>query len=132
MDYRGYTPLHIASKSGHVEDARLLLSNGADANSKDHCMKTPLHKASNENMVQLLLRYKADRFAKYNFNFKTNSNSLSIRNHTVFEKLVSKKSTASKALMDSFIYTNGQPLDSNGLFLCKPIYSKNLLYDFII
>ena len=115
MDHRGYTPLHIASKSGHVEDAKLLLSNGADANSKDNCMKTPLHKASNENMVHLLLRYNADRFAKYKD--KVVANGLPVQFHSVFEKLVSKKSTACKALMDSFIYTNGQPLDSSGLLI---------------
>ena len=107
--------MHIASKKGHDGDAKLLLSRGADANSKDNYSKTPLHKASNESMVQILLRYNANRFAKHRDKVATNG--LPIQLRTVFEKLVSKKSNASKALMDSFIYTNGQPLDSSGLLV---------------
>ena len=73
-------------------------------------------------MVQLLLKYGADPFAKYKENDDINTPAI----YTVFEKLVSKKSNACKALMNSFINTNGQALDSSGLLI---VYDLGLFHN---
>jgi hypothetical protein len=52
------TPLHYASRIGHVEIAKLLLENGASVESKDGLDGTPLHRAAyngHKNIVQLLI-----------------------------------------------------------------------------
>jgi len=54
----GQTPLHWASKSGHLETAQLLLEKGADVNAIDRTIRTPLHWASQNGHLetaQLLL-----------------------------------------------------------------------------
>ncbi len=66
-DEVGWTPLHVASDSGSIETAKLLLDRGADVNAKDEWGKTPLHWASIENYIEtaeLLLDRGADVKAK--------------------------------------------------------------------
>src|SRR5579863_1022593 len=50
VDSRGFdhkwTPLHFASRKGHVGVACVLLDNGADAEPRDRSESTPLHLAS--------------------------------------------------------------------------------------
>ena len=63
-DYRSFTPLHYASKTGKDENVVLLLENDADPNSQGHRLKTPLHKARSPTVVQILHDYGASAFAK--------------------------------------------------------------------
>ena len=63
----GLTPLHLAVRSGHDALARLLISRGADVNSRARDGRTPLHLAAaggHESAVKLLLDHRADRRAK--------------------------------------------------------------------
>jgi hypothetical protein len=56
-------PLEVAVGQGHLEVARLLLSNGADPNAKDEDGTTPLMTAAftgNEALVRLLVEHRAD------------------------------------------------------------------------
>ncbi|KAJ3125848.1 hypothetical protein HK098_008161 [Nowakowskiella sp. JEL0407] len=63
-DSAGYSPLHYASRQGHVEIAKLLISFGANVNSRTcELGTTPLLRAilaKNLNMVELLLKNGAD------------------------------------------------------------------------
>jgi ankyrin repeat protein len=67
LDARGFfnevTPLHLASRDGHVGVARVLLEHGADVMAQDADMMTPLHLASGRGHVdvaRVLLEYNAD------------------------------------------------------------------------
>ena len=48
-DYRGWTPLHIASINGHASCVELLCKAGAELNEKDNGGGTPLYCASGSN-----------------------------------------------------------------------------------
>jgi len=71
VDSRGFghesTALHMASRSGHVEVACLLLNNGANAEAQDRHSSTALHVASKKghiDVVRLLLEREMDPTAK--------------------------------------------------------------------
>ena len=56
------TPLHLASRNGHMKTAYILIKHGADLNAKDHNQETPLHVASQwgrGDIIQLLLDHGA-------------------------------------------------------------------------
>jgi ankyrin repeat protein len=60
-DKNGETPLEIAAMFGHKDMVELLLTKGADVNSKDtSCGRTPLHYAWNEPIAELLLTNKSE------------------------------------------------------------------------
>ncbi len=64
------TPLHVASRHGHVGIAQLLLKHGADAEAQDYDKCTPLLLASKREYVEVarvLLEYGADREARNSF-----------------------------------------------------------------
>jgi ankyrin repeat protein len=57
------TPLHLAAQEGHVQVARILLENGADAGGKSNGFWTPMSLASNQGhteIVELLKEYGAE------------------------------------------------------------------------
>jgi ankyrin repeat protein len=68
QDYYGdETPLHLASKKGHVEVARFLLEHDADVTAQNMFWQTPLHLASDEGhagVVGLLIERGADLTAQ--------------------------------------------------------------------
>jgi ankyrin repeat protein len=57
----GETPLHLASLSGHVEVARMLIEHGADVAAQNKDLETPLHLAyrpdSNQRNLEKFLSY---------------------------------------------------------------------------
>ncbi|GFO48838.1 ankyrin repeat domain-containing protein 39-like [Plakobranchus ocellatus] len=63
-DKSGYTALHYASRSGHLDVCKLLISHGADVNCQTQSSKaTPLHRAAymgRTEVVKLLLDHRAD------------------------------------------------------------------------
>jgi len=64
---REETPLHVSSRWGHVEIARVLLEHGADREARDRIDWSPLERASNGEhveLVQVLLEYGADANAR--------------------------------------------------------------------
>lgn len=60
LDDESRTPLHIAARFGHVEVVKWLLENGADADAVAYNGFTPLHLASNREVVRLILEQKPD------------------------------------------------------------------------
>ena len=46
VDHSGETPLHTASRNGHLSVVKYLISRGADVNKADNSGYTPLHTAS--------------------------------------------------------------------------------------
>jgi ankyrin repeat protein len=50
---RKETPLHVASRQGFVEPARILLEHGADIEARDTCDWSPLERATTEGHVEL-------------------------------------------------------------------------------
>jgi hypothetical protein len=63
VDQDGWTPLYLASLSGHEPVVRILLEHGANVNAADHTGWTTLHSAScrgHEPVVQILLEHGAN------------------------------------------------------------------------
>lgn len=62
-DYRGLTPLHVASGSSNFEFMKLLLKRGADVNAVDAYGRTPIYVEGGgrkKKVIELLLKYGAD------------------------------------------------------------------------
>ncbi|XP_059060456.1 ankyrin repeat domain-containing protein 39 [Achroia grisella] len=60
VDNSGYTPLHYAARTGHIDICKILLQNNANINSQTRSgMATPLHKAAaagKTDMVKFLIQ----------------------------------------------------------------------------
>ena len=59
----GYTPLHMASRSGNVEVVQILLDAGSDIEAKDRDGRTPLHSAMLGSIDAILMKLDPVRFA---------------------------------------------------------------------
>ena len=49
------TPLHVALRCGHADVSQLLLDHGADANAQDNLTRTPIFRASEAGLVEVVL-----------------------------------------------------------------------------
>ena len=105
-DKRGFTALHIASKEGLATNCQLLLDNGAYPNvlADDNYKTTPLHLAKTKNIVNLLIKYGANPFARQAENRRS-----------VMDILLQTHPQAIEEILNLGISTNGQELDSTDL-----------------
>ena len=72
--FRGMTPLCFAATGGHREVAKLLITEGADANTQNRDKLTPLWRATylgHDEVVRLLIRSGADVNVKMSFGGET-------------------------------------------------------------
>ena len=60
---KGWAPLHLATRRGHIQCVEVLLENGADANVSNGLRQRPIHEAAimgNVEMIKTLCRLGAD------------------------------------------------------------------------
>ena len=103
-DNRGYTALHMASKEGLDTHCQVLLEHGADPNAygNQKYSKTPLHRARTQKVVDVLLEYGANPFARE-----------SMTNKSVLDVLLQRHPQAVEEIMSA-----GQCGDSCGISYC--------------
>ena len=113
-DLRGFTPLHIAAKSGSEANTLTLLEYGADVNAvgKEDYVKTPLHRARTARIVEILLNAGANPYAKMKNKMEDERDQLS-----AFEVLLARNPNAASKILNHGILTNDQELDSSNLLL---------------
>ena len=120
-DIRGYTALHMAAREGFESHCKILLDHGADpnvfGNDPDH-YKTPLHRATSQKVVQLLVKHGADANA-----ITKDSNGKIYK--SVIDVFLSKQPGAVEEILNSCISTNGQELDSTELQI---IYTLDVFF----
>ena len=137
-DYRHFTPLHYAAKSGSEINTQLILQNLSqyddnaipddEINAKGHRLKTPLHKARSPKVVKLLIDYNADEYLKMMEKSEGKKCEESECNcniespckkgvHSVFSTLLHRNYKAAEVLLNNHISTNDQELDSSDLLI---------------
>ena len=138
-DKRGYTALHMAAAEGHEGHTVKLLENGANPNvfgqERDY-IKTPLHRARTQKVVQHLLKYGADpcarmvdsygRFCQQKVTFKEQPRV------SVMDVFLRRYPTAIEEMFQNGITTNGQDLDSMDLqiiFNFELFFKEGLEYE---
>jgi len=55
FDHNRETALHWAAKLGHSKIAQLLIKSGANINSQDQLLRTPIYSAAKKNQYQTVL-----------------------------------------------------------------------------
>ncbi|KAK7090121.1 hypothetical protein V1264_009963 [Littorina saxatilis] len=102
-DKSGYTALHYAARSGHLQVCRLLLSHGSDVNSVTNTgQATPLHRAAymgHHDLVKLLLQHKADPLAT-DADFMTPLHKAAERGHRKSAKILLNAAPKGKLIKD--------------------------------
>ena len=140
-DYKHFTPLHYAAKSGSEINTKLILDNLSqdeelyydEINATGHRLKTALHKARSPKVVKLLLDYGADEYLK--IMEKEEGKQCAINEcrcieqspcekgvHSVFSTLLHRNDKAAGVILDNHISTNGQALDSSDLLIVYDLY----------
>ena len=92
IDSTGYTPLHIAIATRHMNMAMALIDRGADMNSKTNTGHTPLHIACVRNNIELAMAL-VDRGADINaMNYfgRPPLDYLSMENRNMLESMINR------------------------------------------
>ena len=89
----GESPLHVAVKRGDIEKVRSLLSEGANANSKDHAGWRPIHESMREGdnalrIIRLLVDHGADINAQSDSGNTALHDAAAYMTHEIIEYLV--------------------------------------------
>lgn len=89
----GESPLHVAVKRGDIEKVRSLLSDGANANSKDHAGWRPIHESMRDGenalrIIRLLVDYGADINAQSDSGNTALHDAAAYMSHEIIEYLV--------------------------------------------
>ena len=111
----------MAAREGFESHCKILLDLGADpnvfGNDPDH-YKTPLHRATSQKVVQLLVKHRAAAYA-----ITKDSNDKIYR--SAIDVFLSKQPGAVEEILNSCISTNGQELDSTELQI---IYTLDVFF----
>ena len=104
INKKGYTALHVASKSGLEGHCHILLDYGANPNAigNNEYPKTPLHLSRTQKVVHVLLDHGANPYHVS-------------KNKSVMDVLLQRNPPAVEELLNLGIETNGQALDSADL-----------------
>ena len=132
-DYRHFTPLHYATKSGSERNTLLLLDNGADPNSQGHRLKTPLHKARTPKVVEILTSSGGNQYLKMmdkseaekcgELQCRCNLESTCEKGvHSVFSTLLHRNDKSAEVVLNEHITTNDQKLDSCDLLIVYDLH----------
>merc|ERR1712223_417785 len=93
MGKYGESPLHVAVKRGDIEKVRSLLSDGANANSKDHAGWRPIHESMRDGenalrIIRLLVDYGGDINAQSDSGNTALHDAAAYMSHEIIEYLV--------------------------------------------
>jgi hypothetical protein len=138
-DNRGYTALHMAVKRGNETNSLTLLENNADPNAygdKPNFHKMPLHRARSKKVVQLLLQHGANPYAKMIDSTCKKDSPITpimcenvccedVKPSSVFDLLLERHPSAVEELLNSYVKTNGQDMDSSDFEL---IYNFEIFF----
>ena len=113
-DKRGYSPLHMAARSGAEENVLILLDYGADPNKAGDHGVTPLHRAHTLEVFKTLIRHGADECLSCTLEKLEDGKPRTV---TAFEMAVDLQPTAAKFCLDENISTNGKDLTSRELII---------------
>ncbi|XP_045483508.1 putative ankyrin repeat protein RF_0381 [Harmonia axyridis] len=104
VEISGQTALHLASASGHLEIAELLISFGANLNAMDQNFSTPLHLAvENENAAMVDLLMKSGANIELNNSYGCTPFELEGAKHPEIRKVLLRQEELISAIVDTNI-----------------------------